>query len=100
MAKFIEKLKREIIKTKPKSKSISFKIREDYAEALEIISKATNKTKGEIIMELMDEAGMMDEKNLEYFKSVIEEMRDEERGMRDENLNQGANNERGDTQVL
>jgi len=43
---------------------------------------------------------MMDEKNLEYFKSVIEEMRDEERGMRDENLNQGANNERGDTQVL
>ena len=25
-------------------------------------------------MELMDEAGMMNEKNLEYFKSVVEEM--------------------------
>ena len=74
MAKLIEKLKKEINKAKPKSKSISFKIREDYAEALEIISKATGKNKGEIIMELMDDAGMMDEKNLEYFRSVVEEM--------------------------
>ncbi len=94
MAKLIEKLKKEINKSKPKTKSISFKIREDYAEALEIISKATGKNKGEIVMELMDDAGMMDEKNLEYFKSVVEEaeMRNEETERRDEEgyINKGV----------
>ena len=38
-------------------------------------------------MELMDDAGMMDEKNLEYFRRVIEEMeesRDEEMEIREE----------------
>ncbi len=29
-------------------------------------------------MQLMDEAGMMDEKNLEYFKRVVEEREGEE----------------------
>ena len=57
------------------------KLREDYAEALEIISKATSKTKGEIVMQLMDEAGMMDEKNLEYFKRVVEEREDKNQGV-------------------
>jgi len=73
MAKLIEKLKKEINKAKPKTKSISIKLREDYIEALDIISKATNKTKSEIIMEALDEVKLTDEKNLEYFKSIIEQ---------------------------
>ena len=73
MAKLIDKLKKEINKAKPKSKSISFKLREDYVEALEIISKAIGKTKGEIVMQALDEAGLTNEKNLDYFKSVIDE---------------------------
>ena len=36
------------------------------------------KSKGEIIMELMDDAGMMDEKNLEYFRRVVREVESSE----------------------
>ena len=32
-------------------------------------------------MQLMDEAGMMDEKNLEYFKRVVEEREDKNQGV-------------------
>jgi predicted DNA-binding protein len=73
MAKLIDKLKKEIKKSKPKTKSISLRLREDYIEALEIVSKATGKTKSEIVEEALRDAGLFDEKAIEYFKSVIEE---------------------------
>jgi hypothetical protein len=73
MAKLIDKLKKEIQKTKPKTKSISLRLREDYIEALEIVSKATDKTKSEIVEEALRDAGIFDEKAIEYFKSVIAE---------------------------
>ena len=46
-------------------------------------------------MELMDDAGMMDEKNLEYFKSVVEEM-EEKSKMRNEG--KGVSYERKDNE--
>ncbi len=46
-------------------------------------------------MELMDEAGMMDEKNLEYFKRVVKEM-EEKSEMRDKD--KGVSNERKDNE--
>ena len=46
-------------------------------------------------MELMDDAGMMDEKNLEYFRSVVEEM-EEKSEMRDED--EGVSYERKDNE--
>ena len=73
MARLIEKLKKEINKAKPKTKSISIKLREDYIEALDIVSKATGKTKSEIIMEALDEVKLTDEKNLEYFRSIVKQ---------------------------
>ena len=45
-------------------------------------------------MELMDDAGMMDEKNLEYFRSVVEEM--EESNNRNED--KGVSYERKDNE--
>ena len=46
-------------------------------------------------MELMDEAGIMDEKNLEYFKRVVKEM-EEKSEMRDKD--KGVSNERKDNE--
>jgi len=92
MAKLIEKLKKEVKKTKPKTKSISIHLREDYVEALDIISSATGKTRSEIVMEAIDEVGLTNEKNLEYFKSIIE--------TQNQGNNQGVQNESNTTQTI
>jgi len=49
-----------------------------------------------LLMELMDDAGMMDEKNLEYFRRVVEESRDEEMEIREED--KGDSYERKDNE--
>jgi len=90
MAKLVEKLKKEINKHKPKTKNITLKLREDHIEALEIISLATGKTKSEIVEEALEAEGLFDEKNLEYFKSVIEQINNTKQvqGDSDERTNQ------------
>jgi len=44
----------------------------------------TGKTKSEIVTQALEEAGLFNEKDIEYFKSIIENKNDTGQGVQDE----------------
>ena len=78
MAKLADELKKYIKQDKrTKTKSLSVRLREDRYEALDIISKATGKTKSEIVEEALEKEGLFNEKFIEEMKKLLQGGSDE-----------------------
>ena len=72
--KLIDELKRLVKNNEEnkKSKSLSIRMTEEQYEAIEIVSKATGKSKSDIIIEALEKEGLFDEEAIEFFKSLIQ----------------------------
>jgi len=75
MAGILDKFKKEaqIKKNKPKAKAVTFYLYDKQIEAFEIIARATDKSRSQVLMELMDKTKMTDDKELEFFRKIIRE---------------------------
>ncbi len=91
--KLIEELKKLVKQNKQnqKIKSLSVRMTEEQYEALEIIGRATNKPKSDIIIEALEKEGLFDEEAIEFFKSLIQGANDE----RDESGRESSSEENG-----
>ncbi len=54
-----------------KTKSLSIRMTEEQYEAIEVVSKATNKSKSDIIIEALEKEGLFDEEAIKFFKSLL-----------------------------